>query len=142
MRRFHASGRCTGSVDEHATLQNARGRAFCSLYGWHGTLSRDSKRVPRKTGGDGLTQMQLQKLVFFAHGWTLAETGYALTEDDPEAWVYGPVYRDLYDHTKYFGSGPIGRKITPDDDEAARFFFTNHQDEKLTRLILTTRSRL
>jgi uncharacterized phage-associated protein len=81
-------------------------------------------------GGDSLTQMQLQKLVFFAHGWTLAETGYPLTEDDPEAWVYGPVYRDLYDHTKFFGSGAIGRKITPDDDEAARFFLHKSSGRK------------
>jgi uncharacterized phage-associated protein len=76
----------------------------------------------KSPGGRGLTQMQLQKLVFFAHGWTLAETNAPLTRDDPEAWVYGPVYRDLYDHTKFFGSGPIDRKITPDDDEATRFF--------------------
>lgn len=75
-----------------------------------------------KAGNSPLTQMQLQKLVFFAHGWTLAETGFPLTSDDPEAWVYGPVYRDLYDHTKFFGSGPIRRQITPDDDEATRFF--------------------
>lgn len=76
----------------------------------------------RKPGGAALTQMQLQKLVFFAHGWSLGLTGNALTSEEPQAWDYGPVYPDLYDHTKYFGSGPIGRLITPDDDEAVRFF--------------------
>ena len=75
-----------------------------------------------RANGAALTQMQLQKLVYFAHGWSLGLTGMALTEEEPQAWDYGPVYPDLYDHTKYFGSRPIGRLITPDDDEAARFF--------------------
>lgn len=66
--------------------------------------------------------MQLQKLVYMAHGWTLALTGEPLTAEEPEAWDYGPVYSDLYDHTKFFGRSPIGREISPDDDEPARFF--------------------
>jgi uncharacterized phage-associated protein len=73
-------------------------------------------------GGRALTQMQLQKLVYLAHGWNLALNGEPLVTEPPEAWSYGPVFRDLYDHTKYFGSAPVGRAITPDDDEAARFF--------------------
>lgn len=76
----------------------------------------------RKAGTAGLTQMQIQKLVYFAHGWTLAITGQPLTSEEPEAWNYGPVYSDLYDHTKYFGKNPINRPLTPDDDNAARFF--------------------
>ncbi|MEW9855898.1 Panacea domain-containing protein [Novosphingobium sp. M1R2S20] len=75
-----------------------------------------------KAGSAGLTQMQLQKLVYFAHGWTLAITGEPLTAEEPQAWNYGPVYSDLYDHTKYFGSKSIDRLLTPDDDDAARFF--------------------
>lgn len=76
----------------------------------------------RKKGGTSLTQMQLQKLVYISHGWTLAITDSPLTLEEPEAWDYGPVYSDLYDHTKLFGRSPIGRLITPDDDEPARFF--------------------
>ena len=76
----------------------------------------------RKAGAAGLTQMQLQKLVYFSHGWNLALSNEPLTSDQPEAWDYGPVYPDLYDHTKYFGRSEITRQITPDDDEAARFF--------------------
>ncbi|WP_106638619.1 Panacea domain-containing protein [Allosphingosinicella vermicomposti] len=76
----------------------------------------------KRAGSGGLTQMQLQKLVYFAHGWALALRDAPLVAEDVEAWNYGPVYRDLYDHTKYFGKDPIERLITPDDDEAARFF--------------------
>lgn len=73
-------------------------------------------------GGRALTQMQLQKLVYFAHGWNLALNGEPLVDEAPEAWTYGPVFPDLYEHTKFFGKAPIGRLITPDDDEVARFF--------------------
>jgi len=72
--------------------------------------------------GIPLTQMQLQKLVYLSHGWTLGLTGQPLTAEQPEAWDYGPVYTDLYDHTKLFGRAPIAREVTPDDDEPARFF--------------------
>lgn len=69
-----------------------------------------------------ITQMQLQKLVYFAHGWNLVINREPLVPESAEAWEYGPVYRDLYDHTKFFGKEPIGRLITSDDREMARFF--------------------
>jgi len=69
-----------------------------------------------------VTQMQLQKLVYLAHGWNLVVNECRLVSDPIEAWTYGPVFRDLYDHTKFFGKEPIGRLITPDDSEAVRVF--------------------
>lgn len=47
--------------------------------------------------GRALDQLQLQKLVYIAHGWCLAATGQPLTGDRPEAWEHGPVYRRLAD---------------------------------------------
>ena len=69
-----------------------------------------------------VTQMKLQKLCYFAHGWNLAINGNPLISDAPQAWNYGPVYRDLYEHTKYFGKEPVGRLITPGDSDVMRFF--------------------
>lgn len=83
-----------------------------------------------KAGAKGLSQMQIQKLVYFAHGWTLAVTGKPLTSDEPQAWLYGPVYSDLYDHTKFFGKEPINRLLTPDDDDALRFFIPELAHQK------------
>ena len=60
--------------------------------------------------------MHLQKLVYLAHGWTLAVTGDPLVEDRFEAWDYGPVIRKLYDALRSFGSGPITRLIEAGDD--------------------------
>lgn len=61
--------------------------------------------------GRALTQMQLQKLVYIAHGWNLAIGGHPLTLDDPEAWEYGPVYRELRGALRSYGRDPVTRKI-------------------------------
>lgn len=61
--------------------------------------------------GRALTQMQLQKLVYIAHGWNLAINGEKLTHDDPQAWDYGPVYRDLWQALKAYGRLPVKREI-------------------------------
>ena len=71
-----------------------------------------------------LTQMKLQKLAFIADGWNWVINENDLVDESAEAWNYGPVFKALYDHTKFFGSSPIprGRLITPDDSEVMRFF--------------------
>lgn len=88
-----------------------------------------------------LTQMQLQKLAYIAHGWNYAINGEPLISDDPEAWTYGPVYRDLYDHAKFFGKEPIGRQITPDDNEISRFFSDGKRSQPPYSAQLTDRER-
>ena len=77
-----------------------------------------------------VTQMQLQKLVYFAHGWCLAITGKPLCNDELEAWDYGPVYPDLYAHAKFFGKKPIDRLLLPSDSKAARFFGLDKDKEE------------
>lgn len=58
-----------------------------------------------------LTHMQIQKLVYIAHGWSLRRSDKRLTLDDPEAWKHGPIYRLLWDRLNYAGQYPIGRTI-------------------------------
>jgi uncharacterized phage-associated protein len=70
----------------------------------------------RKSGEGKLTHMQLQKLVYLAHGWNLAINGSPLIEEDIEAWEFGPVIRRLYDALKRHGSKPIPRCIHWGDD--------------------------
>ena len=53
--------------------------------------------------GVPVTIMKLIKLVYIAHGWTLAILNKPLTDQAPEAWQHGPVYRDVYN--AFRGSG-------------------------------------
>jgi uncharacterized phage-associated protein len=57
--------------------------------------------------GKTLDAMKIQKLVYLAHGWSLALLGRPLIADKIEAWQYGPVIRSLYGAFADCGSGPI-----------------------------------
>lgn len=63
-----------------------------------------------------LTHMHPQKLVYLAHGWTLAVSGRPLIEEPFEAWEYGPVVRKLYQSLRYAGAGDVPRLIRFGDD--------------------------
>lgn len=55
---------------------------------------------------------KLQKLCYYAQGWHLGLKGEPLFDNDFEAWVYGPVCRELYTEIRYnnaLGEGSMGR---------------------------------
>ena len=56
------------------------------------------------------TPMKLQKLCYYAQGYTLAE-GDALFSDNFEAWQHGPVISTLYQKYKHFQWHPINDEI-------------------------------
>jgi uncharacterized phage-associated protein len=66
--------------------------------------------------GRALDQIQLQKLVYIAHGWCLALYGQPLTGDRPEAWEFGPVYRRLADALASCGLEPVTARIFHSDE--------------------------
>lgn len=63
-----------------------------------------------------LTPMQLQKLVYIAHGWQLGWYGRPLVNEPVEAWQYGPVIRSLYTEYKRYGSGAIAENVPTKPD--------------------------
>ncbi len=71
-------------------------------------------RLARKEGRT-LTNMQLQKLPYIAHGWGLVIVGGNLLDDVPQAWPYGPVYPRLYESLRRYGSGKVTDLIHQDD---------------------------
>lgn len=54
-----------------------------------------------------LSNLKLQKLVYYAQGIYLAIHGKPLFEDRIEAWGYGPVVPSLYHRYKIHGAGGI-----------------------------------
>lgn len=57
--------------------------------------------------GDCISNLKLQKLVYFAQGFVLAITGKTLFSDAIIAWQHGPVVKALYDKYKANGSNCI-----------------------------------
>lgn len=54
--------------------------------------------------GDVISNLKLQKLVYYAQGFTLAVTGKPLFNEPIEAWQHGPVVPDLYHKYKDHGA--------------------------------------
>lgn len=88
---------------------------------WHSTAIANEFLKRAKKEGHTLTQMQLQKLVYIAHGWNLAINGEPLTIDRPQAWDYGPVYSELWDALRHYGRSPVTEPIKIGDYVAGMF---------------------
>lgn len=73
--------------------------------------------------GKPVSQLKLQKLVYFAHGWHLAIKDEPLIEERIEAWEFGPVVHNIYRKAKKYGRDPIPEKLDgnlyPDSPEDA-----------------------
>ncbi len=86
----------------------------------HSSLAIANEFIRRglaRGGGSGaLTQMQVQKLVYLAHAWTLASIEEPLIEDPVEAWKFGPVIRKLYSALSRYGRDKITREICWGED--------------------------
>lgn len=54
-----------------------------------------------------LSNLQLQKLVYIAHGYLLGWKGEPLIKEQVEAWKYGPVISSIYHTFKEYGSNKI-----------------------------------
>lgn len=57
--------------------------------------------------GDNLSNLKLQKLIYYAQGFHLALFHKPLFDDKIEAWEHGPVVKELYHKYKTYGSGAI-----------------------------------
>jgi uncharacterized phage-associated protein len=68
-----------------------------------------------ESDGATLTNMKLQKLIYFAQGWALGTRGYPIVNEQAEAWQYGPVYPSVYHAFSSCGANPIDRRATDID---------------------------
>jgi uncharacterized phage-associated protein len=56
---------------------------------------------------EGITNLKLQKVLYFAQAYYLAKLGKPLFGEKLEAWEYGPVVPEVYRKFKRCGSNPI-----------------------------------
>lgn len=72
--------------------------------------------------GDSISNLKLQKLVYYSQGLHLALHDKPLFPEVIEAWTHGPVVPELYRAYRKYGAGAIPREeIAPADyDESTR----------------------
>lgn len=76
------------------------------------------------------TVMQILKLVYIAHGWMLGFFDESLTDDDVEAWRYGPVIPNLYGAIRHYKGRPVTESISTFSDE--EIFLDEEQRQIIT----------
>lgn len=61
--------------------------------------------------GETITNLKLQKLVYYAQAWHLANYNKKLFGENFQAWIHGPVIPELYSEYKKFGHLAIQKEI-------------------------------
>lgn len=64
--------------------------------------------------GDAMSNLKLQKLLYYAQGFSLVVMGGQLFDEPIEAWTHGPVVPEIYHMYKGHGSGAIPPERTFD----------------------------
>jgi uncharacterized phage-associated protein len=54
-----------------------------------------------------VSNLKLQKLLYYAQGHYLGLTGSSLFEDEIQAWAHGPVVPNVYHRLKKYGRNPV-----------------------------------
>ena len=78
--------------------------------------------------GDVVTNLKLQKLLYYAQAWYLVNFGKRLFKDPIQAWDLGPVVPDVYHAWKKYQSAPIPYRVKGNEES----FFQQHQISFLT----------
>jgi uncharacterized phage-associated protein len=94
--------------------------------------------------GSFISNLKLQKLVYYAQAWHLALHHQPLFDEDFEAWIHGPVIPALYQEHKSFGWQPILKEASPKVprkifeflDEVAKVYFPcdGYELEEMTHI--------
>jgi len=71
--------------------------------------------VESRERGEVLTNLKLQKLLYYAQAWRLALANEPLVEEDFQAWVHGPVLASQYHRFKDFQWRPLSVDLTRPD---------------------------
>lgn len=69
----------------------------------------------------GVTNMAMNKVLFFAHAWFLGTANRPLVIQTFEAWQHGPVVQDIYHAFKKFGDNAITERARRLDRLTAQY---------------------
>lgn len=61
--------------------------------------------------GDPVTNLKLQKLLYYVQGWSLALRDEAAFNEQIEAWVHGPVQPSIYRQYQSYRWNPINEEV-------------------------------
>ena len=70
--------------------------------------------------GTPITNLSLQKIVYFCHAWSLVTRKEPLIRHKFEAWEFGPVLPYLYREFKTFERSPVKGRATQIDPQTGR----------------------
>ena len=84
-----------------------------------------------------ITQLKLQKLLYFIQMEYIRQRGALLFDDPIEAWVYGPVVRDVYYDYCAYGSLPLHS----DSDDDGDISYLPNADIQLINSVLDSKMR-
>jgi uncharacterized phage-associated protein len=73
--------------------------------------------------GDLISNLKLQKLLYYAQGFHLAIFDEPLFSESIEAWIHGPVVPEVYRYYKSYGSDPI-----PPEEYDSEYFTKDIQE--------------
>jgi uncharacterized phage-associated protein len=83
-----------------------------------------------------VTNLALQKIIYFCHVWTLIELRRPLIKQDFEAWPRGPVLQHLYREFKDFDKQPIDRRAMRIDRKTGKPIVADYDfDSELAGLL-------
>ncbi len=72
--------------------------------------------LARSRGLTDISNLKLQKLLYYAQAWQLVFSGEPLFSDQIEAWVHGPVVPRIFRRFRTLGWQPIGSPVCPHRD--------------------------
>jgi len=82
--------------------------------------------LSRPDTGDLISNLKVQKLLYYVQGFHLAIHKQPLFNEDIYAWMYGPVVPEVYHHFKKYGSG----HIEIDDEDFEKYYDEFSDTEK------------
>ena len=99
--------------------------------------------------GETISNLKLQKLLYYTQGFFIAVFDRKLFEEPIEAWQYGPVVREAYLHFKDFGSSSISLQedvsiinLAQDEDELFKEVMEEYGQFSAVKLMNMTHEEL